>query len=99
MARTGRPSDKHLNAFLAGWLIDHNYGTVNEAALERDISQATLESLGEVSKSHTIFAQILELSAKMDLDPKDLMTGILEGKNLPPVPRREILKQVRGESA
>lgn len=99
MARTGRPTSKPVNAFLANWLIENSHATVNDAALERNISQTTLESLCDVSKSHAIFAQILELANKMELDPKDLMAGILEGKNQQPISRQEILSRVKGQSA
>jgi len=99
MAKTGRPSNKGLNAFVADWMIRNLFGTVYEAAQERDIAQATLESLGDMDRDHKIYAQILELSEKMDMDPGELMRGILEGKNRPPVARQDIVRTVKSRQA
>lgn len=99
MARTGRPSDKEINSFVGEWLISQRCVTVNEAAVKKDIPQTTLESIADMEKTHKIFAQILDMSEKMGMEPGELMRGVIDGRSKPPMKRKEIADRVNAQKA
>ena len=80
MAKAGRPKSKPINRYIKGWLEDNHLGSINEAAIAKDIPQSTLDRLADIHQPHKDLEKLLEISDKMGVDPGDLIRGILRGR-------------------
>lgn len=71
---------KPINPFIKQLMDRDGYENINQAARGWGIPQATLDRWSDIAAEHTVFESLLINCEKMHIEPKELMLGVLSGK-------------------
>lgn len=71
---------KPINPFIRKLMDRDGYENINQAAKGWGIHQGTLDRWADIDTEHSLFEAILINCEKMDVEPKELMKGVLSGK-------------------